>query len=172
MVFAPFSAWPSSNFAQKSTSAKTQLSKALSANGAIVQYLVLASLKEDMNQGWIWISHPSISSRSIVEVKAGKKSIYCEALQIDHNYREAYKRGWTYDLSNDQPVLTISAWYRNKLGLDNTNESYELSIKQSNDLYGRVISSIQHPQVVVRLATWLGIISVSLGILGVGIAVW
>ena len=83
----------------------------------------------------------------------------------------SYKSGWTYELPDNQPVITISAWYRNKLALDETNEAYELSIKPSNDLYGRVRSSFQQHQVVVRMATWLGLLSAILGAVSVGIAV-
>ena len=136
-----------------------------------MQYKVLAALKEDMNQGWVWISHPQILSRSIVEIKnrANGKSVYCEALQIDENYVYAYKNGWTNELPKNEAVITVNAWYRNKLKLNKTNQDYELGISSANHLYGKFMANFQHPQIVVRFAMWLGCISVVLGIIGVGL---
>ena len=136
-----------------------------------MQYKLLASLKDDMNQGWIWISHPSIANRSIVEVIVERKSIYCEALMIDHNYKEAYKSGWTYNLPSDSPIITINSWYRKKLGIEKTNTEYELKIKPANHFFGKFSACYQHPQIVVRVATWLGAISVLLGVVSVTIAI-
>lgn len=134
-----------------------------------MQYKVLAALKDDMNQGWVWISHPQILSRSIVEIKnkGNGKSVYCEALQIDENYKFAYKNGWTCELPKSEAVITVNAWYRNKLKLTQTNQDYELGVSAENHLYGKLMANFQHPQVVVRVAMWLGCISVALGIIGV-----
>lgn len=133
-----------------------------------MRYKVLAALKEDMNQGWVWISYPEVSSRSVVEIKnkTNGRSIFCEALQIDENYKYAYKNGWTNDLPENEAVITVNSWYRNKLKLGQTNQDYELGIYTANHLYGKIMTNFQHPQIIVRAAMWLGFISVALGTSG------
>lgn len=129
-------------------------------------YKVFASLKSDMNEGWVWITAPKVPSRSIIEIEntINRKKVYCEALQIDQNYLKDYKKGNTNTLPNNEPTITLNSWYRTKLGLEETNKDYNLLVKPSNHLYGRFRASIGHPQMVVRLATWLAIISTILGI--------
>ena len=63
-------------------------------------YKILASLFEDMNEGWVWVSDLDIPQRSIIKVtnKANKKSAYCEYLKIDENYTTRY---------NDSPRIFI-----------------------------------------------------------------
>ena len=131
-----------------------------------MRYRLLASLKDDMNSGWVWITNPNVAGRSVVKIQnqRNRKWVFCEALMIDHNYRYSYKQGRTYDIPQNQPVITVNAWYRSKLGLKTTNTDYDLRITPSNDLWGKFFSCIQHPQVVVRLATWLGTVSIFLGI--------
>lgn len=135
-----------------------------------MNYKILAALKSDTNDGWIWITHPlDIPSRSIVQVKnqANRKSIFCEALMIEDNYRRDYSSGSTIKMPKTESIVTMNSWYRNKLGISKTNLNYDLKIKPANHLYGKLRSIIQHPQIVVRVASWLGIISLFLGILGV-----
>lgn len=36
-----------------------------------------------------------------------------------------------------------------------------------NHLIGKFMANIEHPQVVVRLGTWLGIVSIALGMIGI-----
>ncbi|MDP2506957.1 hypothetical protein [Oceanobacter sp. 3_MG-2023] len=127
-------------------------------------YKVYVSLKSDMNEGWVWITHPEVPSRSIIEItNNNKQKVFCEALQIDHNYRKEYKTGRTYPLTENEAVITLNSWYRNKLGITATNEYCNLTIKPANHLFGKFRATIGHPQIIIRLATWLGIISVALG---------
>lgn len=60
-----------------------------------MSYKVYASLKQDVNEGWVWITHPAIKNRCIVRIlnRVTNNAIYCEAMSIDHNYREDYKNG-------------------------------------------------------------------------------
>jgi len=138
-----------------------------------LQYKILASLKEDMNQGWVWLTYPLTDSRSIVEIELREtsRSVYCEALMIDHNYKNAYKIGFTHELPENEAVITINSWYRKKLGIKETNKDYLLSVRPSNHLLGKFMACIQHPQVVVRVAAWLGVCSLSLGLVSIGVAV-
>jgi len=134
-----------------------------------VPYKIYASLKQDMNEGWVWVTNPTINNRCIVRIsnRDTNKTVYCEAMSIDHNYREAYKNGWTETINPGESVITMNQWYRNKLGIDSTGSYASLMVSPETHLLARFRSCIDHPQVVVRLATWLGLVSVVLGIIGV-----
>ena len=61
-------------------------------------------------------------------------------------------------------ALVISAWYRARLGDLQTKRSYALEV--ANRWLGKTRASMQHPQNVVRIGIWLGIVSVALGAVG------
>lgn len=52
------------------------------------------------------------------------------------------------------------------LGGLSTQEDIPLTIKTRNTWWGRFKACVHHPQTVVRVAGWLGLISVVLGLLG------
>jgi hypothetical protein len=56
------------------------------------------------------------------------------------------------------------------LGGIETKKNHELEISRPNGLWGKFRASTGHPQVVVRLATWLAVISVALGVISIGLA--
>ena len=53
---------------------------------------IFASLREDAQQGWVWLQNSNFPARSIVKITnpKNKKSIYCESLQIDNNFLRLY----------------------------------------------------------------------------------
>ena len=57
-------------------------------------------------------------------------------------------------------ILVINQWYRYKLGKIDTKEVYKLNISIENNWLGKILACLDHPQVIVRIATILGIISV------------
>lgn len=130
-------------------------------------YLILAALYEELNQGWIWITNLDYKPRSIVRIKStkSKKKIYCECLQIDDNYINIYNKPSRKEIENNIPTITMNEWYRKRLGITNTKYYYDLEIKPSNCLWGKLCANLQHPQIVVRMATVLALCSVGLGIL-------
>ena len=70
-----------------------------------------------------------------------------------------------------QPAITINDWYRKRLGGVKTKTTQELEIKAANCWWGKLRANLQHPQVIVRMATWLAIISVGLGTIGLVLGV-
>lgn len=132
-------------------------------------YRVLASLRDELNQGWVWATNSGLDSRSIVKItnKKNNKFIYCECLEIDDNYIFAYNISPRESIDKDKPTITINAWYRKRLGGINTKTNHELEIRAANGWLGKLRANQQHPQVVVRMATWLSIVSVALGVLSV-----
>ena len=61
----------------------------------------------------------------------------------------------------------MSTWYRVRLGGLETQREYALDIVEANSWCGKIRACVHHPQIVVRVAVWLGIVSVALGALGV-----
>ncbi len=107
-----------------------------------------------------------------------KKSVYCEQLIIDSNFVEDYNgRKRTRKIDVKEPTICISEWYRLKLDDIETGREYELEkISSEYQLWHikqwwKIRACLQHPQVVVRLATWLGVIGIFLGIIGVVLGV-
>lgn len=132
-------------------------------------FKVLASLRSDMNEGWVWISDRGFPPRSIIKIRnpAKRAAVYCEALNIDENFRSEYNQAPRVNIGASESTIVINGWYRKKLGDLQTKSQHNLEITVSNGLWGKFMACMQHPQIVVRLATTLAIISVALGILGV-----
>lgn len=49
---------------------------------------LFAALREDTQQGWVWLQDSCLPARSIVKITnpANGNVVYCEALQIDNNF--------------------------------------------------------------------------------------
>ncbi len=135
-------------------------------------YKVLAAMRIDMNEGWVWMSNHNFSPRSIVKIrnKSNKSVIYCEALEIDDNFIKEYNQLPRLDIKKDENTIVINGWYRSQLGGIETKKNHSLEISFANGLWGKFCASIGHPQLIVRLATWLGIISIVLGTISIVMA--
>jgi len=145
-------------------------------------YDVHQSLVEDVSQGWVWIHDPDLNAeldaqRRIICIKSqpSGKSVYCEALVIgpaDETYYNHVRRSRGHsdaDLHTN-PTILMNAWYRQKLGIAYGNNQLHVTISKV-PLWHGIRACLHHPQVVVRLATWLGFLGVLLGILGVVFAI-
>lgn len=130
---------------------------------------VYAAQREDMNEGWVWLKKLGLPQRSIVRIKNTEngRTVCCEALQIDENFLREYNQPPRKEITDPDKSLVMNAWYRIRLGGLLTETDYRLEVSQANNLCGKLRASLRHPQIVVRLATGLGIISVALGLLGV-----
>jgi len=133
-----------------------------------------SALREDSQQGWVWLQNSSFPERSIVKITNTKvrKSIYCEALQIDNNFLKAYNKPPRISITNPQTTLVINGWYRAKLGGIHSQTDVDLTVTRCNSGYGKFMACIYHPQTVVRVAAWLGAISVVLGFVGIIISIY
>lgn len=135
-----------------------------------MKYKIYAALREDINSGWIWVSTPELRQRSVISISNpnnGKK-IYCEVLRIDDNFTKFYnsREGGRLSIQEGAPTLVINEWYRKLLGDLSTKSEYDLQISSADTLIGKLRASAQHPQIIVRVAFWLGLISVVLGLVG------
>lgn len=133
---------------------------------------VRASLRSDMNEGWVWVSSQELSPRSIIKIDNLDKncSVYCEALYIDKNFLSEYNKEPRIRIIENKPTIVINDWYRAKLGNIETKSQFNLKIVPSNGVYGKFMSCIQHPQIIVRLATYLSLTSIILGLIGIGLS--
>lgn len=140
-------------------------------------YRVLAALRADMNEGWVWLGRTNVEPRAVVRIsnKANGKKIYCECLEIDKNYLNEYNRlnengrpaRYRIEEREISSVVTMNSWYRKKLGNLEKNEEYDLEVKELNNAYGKLLASLGHPQIIVRVAIRLGLWSVLLGVISV-----
>lgn len=136
-----------------------------------MNYYVLASLAEDINSGWCWIKGSDVSNRSLVQIKNKNngKSIVCEALSVDRNFEKKYRYGIPSQTNKellDMPnVVLMNAWYREKLGINDTqrNHSLQVSFVTKWDVSKRIKACTMHPQVAVRLSTWFGLVGIFVG---------
>ncbi|MEF1165243.1 hypothetical protein QTO13_28895, partial [Vibrio parahaemolyticus] len=136
-----------------------------------MNYYVLASLAEDINSGWCWIKGSEVSNRSLVQIKnnTNGKSVVCEALSVDRNFEKKYGDSnasqTNKNLLNTSNVVLMNAWYREKLGIDKTQSSQDLQISFVTKwcVGKRIKACTMHPQVAVRLSTWLGLIGIFVG---------
>ena len=135
-------------------------------------YKVLAATRVDMNEGWVWLTNKEFPPRSVIKVtnKTNNKSIYCEALEIDENFIKEYNQPPRIDIDANEDTIVINGWYRSRLGKIVTKQKHDLHVEKSNSLKGKLMATIGHPQVVVRLATWLAVISVGLGLVSMILA--
>ena len=126
-----------------------------------------------MQQGWVWLLDTSLPARSIIKIThpVNRKSIYCETLQMETNFLAAYNQSPRITINNPQSAIVINDWHRTNLGGLDTQEDVSLTIEPCNSLYGRFMACIHHPQAVVRVGAWLGLISIFLGFVGLVLGV-
>ena len=118
----------------------------------------------------MWLSQPKYPSRCVVKItdRLSGNSVYCEGLQIDNNFIGRYNGGRRHKIEDEDvsTALVVNEWYRRRLGDMETQQERDLEITISDCYRGRLLACMQHPQNIVRVATWLGIVSVALGIFG------
>ena len=142
------------------------------------KYRIYAAIRDDVSSGWIWINNKKIQQRSILFIynPQNKKYLYSEALKIEGNYLRNYNQSNSGRIplligNENEPVIVINEWYRHKLGDIQTQEYCELEITEENNCVGWIMACLHHPQIIVRIATILAIISIFISIISVVIAI-
>jgi hypothetical protein len=144
-------------------------------------YRLYAALHEDIAEGFVWLKIDGIPARCVVEIvnPTNNKSIFCEALQLEDNFLRRYKRDTGAKIGEEDldSLLVVSYWYRERLGdrasplktYRTSHADYPLRIwipdRWYSRLFGKLRACQQHPQVVVRVSIYLGLLSVSLGLI-------
>jgi hypothetical protein len=135
---------------------------------------IYAAPTEDVNQGWIRLGDCGLPHRSIIKLSASttSKHVYCEVLTIDENFINAYNENPKHiKITEPQSALVASEWYRKKLGDLKTRTESEIDVTPVNCFCGQICACLDHPQVVVRLATILGLVGCILGLVAVALAI-
>jgi hypothetical protein len=129
---------------------------------------VFPVLREDVHQGVVWMTRPSMASREVVKITntSNKKSIYVEALKFEENFLNAYNQPGRVQISDPANSLVIGGWHRALLGDLPTKEDAALAIEVRGGWWARFHTCVDHPQTVVRVAAWLSAIGLVLGIAG------
>lgn len=143
----------------------------------MTDYIIRAALREEANDGWIWIE--DFPSRSVVEIsnRKNKRSVVCQTRKPDENFLKIYNDGRRHEIKPEQDTIVMSAWYRDALGgFGTTNRDNSTDTKVSLDIrpyrwwiWGQLRAASHHPDIVVRLGTRLGALGVWLGLLGAGL---
>ena len=143
---------------------------------------LFAALHDDVHQGWVWLQDDRLPARCVVKITnpTNGMSVYCEALQIDTNFLEKYNHSncpaachamTRFTITDPTSSLVVGGWFRAKLGGLTTQSDVPLTIKSSDCLWGKFKACTDHPQIVVRVAAWLGAIGLFLGIVGIALGV-
>jgi hypothetical protein len=132
-------------------------------------YKVYASLRQDLNEGFVWLKKPDLPTRCLVKIRnaSNRRSVFCEALQFESNFLSQYNQPPRTTIADEDLSIVINAWYRARLGGLEPHKEYPLEITRVRSWWGRMRACMHHPQNVVRVAVWLGLVSVGLGIIGV-----
>ena len=133
--------------------------------------IVYPVLSEDINSGAAWLPG-SMQMQRLVKVtnKATSRTIYCEAMQTGATFEDRYNKQAQTPIADAQNFILLNYWYRRKLGVDRYMEA-DLEVNSTSGWWASFMSCIQHPQIGVRLATWLGAWSFVLGVIGVVLGV-
>lgn len=132
---------------------------------------IYASLRDESDQGFIWIHKSqlpkSANSRPIVRLKSKMtgESVYCEARTIDENFLKHYNHKHDSHLSRititnerQKSALVISKWYRDKLGIE-TKRHFEIDVQLQDNWWGRCCAKACLPRNLDRTPLWRSIIS-------------
>lgn len=130
---------------------------------------IYASLDDDIGEGFVWLRKAGLPARGIVKITHtdSGRSLFCEALQFEDNFLQKYNQSPRFTIDNPESSVVMNGWYRARLGGLQTQREYPLDIAQADSWRGKIRACMDHPQVVVRVAVWLGLLSVALGVVGV-----
>jgi hypothetical protein len=98
-------------------------------------------------------------------MKYHDRSVICERRVADANFRRLYQRETGVALPTSESFVVINAWYRQKLGINDTQITLPLEIEEEHGFWANHVSVFrQHPQALVRTNILIALVSVGLGI--------
>ena len=135
-----------------------------------MKFRIHTALHEETNNGWIWALYPQLQARSVVRITnpTNGRSVHCEYREIDKFFLKRFnqcKPDMANQMTMEENPIAISLWYRNALGIHGIGMDVDLELNPDRfKLLGIVRSGSQHPDMISRLATRLGVLGVWLGI--------
>ncbi len=137
------------------------------------EFEIFAALHEESGSPWVWLALDGYRSRDIIQIRCpnSEQSISSEVRIIDANFISHYNgEGRRHILEGAEP-LVISEWYRKRLDICAPGNRVVLRVKKLSDWWGELTLYWHHPDRTVRLAVHLAILSVSLGLISLLIAI-
>ena len=133
-----------------------------------IRIKILAALKTDSMEGWGWIQSSAINGNGFYTIsKPNGKSITCYLRIIDANFLKNYEEGNTFNVEQNENLLILNEYYRKQIGIEETNNIYNLKIKKSNK-FNRLFSfDFSHPNPNVRRASQMTLLSLILGLISI-----
>lgn len=143
------------------------------------RYKVYAALYDESSEGWIWLPQKlekqNFSSRDIIVIKTKQNTqkVYCICRIIDNNFKRKYNKSDSgrCKIDNTDQAIVMSSYYRDMLGGLKTQEEYEFEIKRTKCPYYKIRALFQHPDNAIRIAIWLAIISIMIGMVSIIISI-
>jgi hypothetical protein len=130
-------------------------------------FLILAALASEVKEGWVWLPLSASWSTDLVRITYHNRSVITERRVVDANFRRFYEGETGAPLPTAENFLVMNAWYRQRLGINDTQIRLSLEVKEANSFWaGHVSVFWQHPQAVVRTNILVALVSIGLGILG------
>jgi hypothetical protein len=135
-----------------------------------MKFRVHTALHEESSDGWIWASNTGLRPRSIVQItnRETARSVHCEYREIDTFFLRRFNRDKPHGASEmtlEENPIAIGLWYRAALGIPGVGKGAELELApQKFKGIAAIRAGSQHPDVMTRLATRLGILGAWLGV--------
>jgi len=132
--------------------------------------------REDLNEGWIWLRNKRLRDRIenrrpalLVKDETSGRKVCCEILYADETYLHN-RRNWISE-DNQNNLLFLSAWYRQRLGIEGEAgplRRFDVRVTGNffRTIWWQLRACARHPQIAVVLSTVLAIVGTGLGILG------
>lgn len=141
-----------------------------------MKFHIHTAIHEESNNGWVWARIPGLRSRAIVRITnlENNRSVHCEYRKIDDLFLDHYNR-FKPDRSRqmvlaEKPIM-INLWYRSALGIERIDVDADLYFRpETFKVLGMIRAGSQHPDVITRLATRLGMLGVWLGMVSIVIS--
>lgn len=135
---------------------------------------VYAAMRDDISEAHVWLGKVGLPPRCVIAITntQNRRTVYCESFQFEKNFLNEYNQSPRFTIDTPASSVVMSYWYRVLLGGLETQQAYALDVKAAMPIWGHLRACMQHPQAVVRVAVWLGLLSVGLGLLGVILAVY
>lgn len=136
---------------------------------------ILASIKTDAMEGWVWICPTLISENGFYKIENldTNKKVFCYLRIVDENFVSQYNSSQrTFKLNKEDNSVVINEFYRKKLGIAKANMDYNLEITEAG-WYSKYLSfEFSHPNPYVRQSSRLTLISFFIGIIALGLTIW
>ena len=144
---------------------------------------VWPALTDDSNEARVWIKAAELRTqldgrRGVVRIRNGSQCVYGEALYADEYYLEQPHCG--LDVSRED-LIFLNGWQRRVLAIKRGDgitppsdalARVPLTVEMEafpRSVWWQLVLCTRHPQLVVLVATVLGLIGGGLGLIGVGL---